>query len=65
MSNERQRTDSSLVAAMYASVKRKPSADELRKQRISFIAGSMKPDSAVTKEKIEQVLAEHEGRVPA
>jgi hypothetical protein len=40
-------------------------ADELRKQRVSFILGTLKDDSAVTRAQINSVLAEQEGKKSA
>jgi hypothetical protein len=37
------------------------SADDLHKQRVSFIMGSLDKDSAVTRAKVEEALARQEG----
>lgn len=62
MNIKRQQTNPGLLAAIHESMLRKPSEEEIHNQRVSFIIGSMKPNSPVTREKIERVLAEQEGR---
>lgn len=37
-------------------------ADEVYRQRVSFIMGMLKDDSTVTRAKVTQVLAEQEGK---
>ena len=41
---------------------RKPTADEVRKQRVSFIYGSLGKESAITREHIQKVLDAGEGK---
>ncbi|HEU4778001.1 MAG TPA: hypothetical protein VFS95_14390 [Telluria sp.] len=65
MNIKSQHTNPGLLAAITESMHRKPSVEEIHNQRISFIIGSMKPNSPVTREKIERVLAEQEGRIAA
>lgn len=60
---KKQQTNPGLLAAIFESVQRcKPSEDDIYQQRVSFIAGSMRANSSVTREKIEHVLAVQEGR---
>lgn len=64
MKIKKQQTSPGLLAAIFESVQQsKPSEAELHQKRISFIVGSMRPNSTVTRDKIEQVLAVQEGRV--
>lgn len=56
------RTKDSLLKALRLASSRMPTPDELHKQRVSFIVGTLKENSGVTRERVEQVLAEHEGR---
>lgn len=53
-------TDSALLKALEAAAKIKISADELRKQRVSFIMGALGDDSSVTRAKVTEILAAHE-----
>lgn len=57
------RTDKELLDAISAAARHKPTADELFRQRVSYIYGSLRNSSTVTREKITDVLAAHEGRV--
>jgi hypothetical protein len=60
---KKQSTNPGLLAAIFESVQHsKPSEQEIHQKRISFIVGSMRPNSTVTREKIERVLAIQEGR---
>jgi len=56
------KTRESLLSALRVASERIPTADELRKQRVSFIIGSLKDGSPVTRARIEEVLAAQEGR---
>jgi hypothetical protein len=42
---------------------RKLSAAEILEQRISFVFGSLKRDSGITREQVRQILLEHDGSV--
>jgi hypothetical protein len=55
------KTNPSLLNALERAAATKPSADQLRKQRISFIIGSLKDTSDVTRDKVRKILAEQEG----
>lgn len=54
-------TDGALLGALKKAVEWKPSAEELLKQRISFVYGSVNPASGITRTHIRNVLAEHAG----
>lgn len=58
-----QPTDPKILALIANSV-RPLTPEEVYKQRISFIVGSLPANSKVTREEIERVLAEEEGRKP-
>ena len=55
-------TNPNLLAALREAGQRKASTEQVNKQRVSFIVGSLKPNTPITREKIESVLAEQEGR---
>jgi len=59
------RTDDALLRKLEAAASKTLSADELRKQRISFIMGTLKDNSTVTRAKITEVLAVQEGKKTA
>ena len=56
------KTKPSLLDALRAAAQEKIPADELRKQRVSFIMGSLNDASMVTRAKITEVLAKQEGK---
>ena len=55
------RTSESLLSDLRRAVSVKLSAEELRKQRISFILGTLKDQSDITRAKIAAVLKQQEG----
>jgi hypothetical protein len=56
------KTRSELISALQKSAKTKISAEELQAQRISFIMGTLKKDSGITREKVQRVLEEQKGK---
>lgn len=61
---KKQQTSPGLLAAIFDGVQHsKPSEQEVHEKRVSFIVGSMRPNSTVTRDKIKEVLAVQEGRV--
>lgn len=56
------RTKDSLLEALQASLSRKPTAEEVREQRVSFVYGSLSSRSNVTRDQVRQRLVEQEGR---
>ena len=58
-------THRTLLQALEAASSRHLTADELHKQRVSYIMGILKETSGVTRERVENVLAEQEGRKAA
>lgn len=54
------KTDRSLLVKLHKSAARHLTEIELRKQRISFVMGSV---SGLEREQVEKILAKHEGRV--
>ena len=59
---ENLQTSPELLARMRAAASSPSSEDDLYRQRISFIMGAVNADNNITKEDIEHVLAQHEGR---
>jgi hypothetical protein len=58
---DRPKTSESLLATLQKASKRVLTAEELKKQRVSFIMGSLKESSTVTRARIQEVLARQEG----
>jgi hypothetical protein len=56
------KTQESLLRALKQAAARRLTAEELEKQRVSFIVGSLKESSAVTRARIREVLAQQEGK---
>ncbi len=56
------KTDPKLLDRLHEAAKREPTAAELHQQRVSFILGSLKESSSVTRSLIEEVLAEQQGK---
>lgn len=52
-----------LLTDLERSVTKRPSANELFEQRVSFIFGSMSPDSDITREQIRKALVTSAGAV--
>lgn len=61
MDNLGLKTDEKLLKALKDSGSRKISNRELHEQRVSYVYGSMKPNSQMTKERVKQLLEEREG----
>jgi hypothetical protein len=55
------KTNESTLRALRAASEHPPGAAEVKKQRISFIMGSLNKESAVTRAKVVELLAEQEG----
>lgn len=56
------KTKESTLRALKDASGRRLSSEELEKQRISFIMGSMKSDSGMTREAVERIVAEQQGK---
>jgi hypothetical protein len=59
------KTNEGLLRALKEASSRKPTAEELHRQRVSFIMGIVKDTSGITRAQVERVLAEQEGKKPA
>jgi hypothetical protein len=55
------KTKESTLQALEKASHKTPTSDEIRKQRISFIMGSLNKNSHVTRAKVQELLAEQEG----
>ena len=56
------KTRDSVLKALEAARHHRPTPEELHRQRVSFIFGSLKDSSNVTRERIESILASKEGK---
>ena len=50
-----------VVAALYKAATRNLSADDVSKQRVSFVMGTIKSDSDATRERVQRALATEDG----
>ena len=57
------KTDRHLLAKLQQPATHKPSPKEILEQRVSFVFGSIKPASGVTRERVRQVILEQDGGV--
>jgi hypothetical protein len=55
------RTDAELLSALEIAAKHKLSADELKKQRLSFIRSVVKQNADLTDARVKEALADQEG----
>ncbi|MGF6118709.1 hypothetical protein ABIE30_003634 [Janthinobacterium lividum] len=62
MNTVQMKTSPTLLEAMKQAIHHKPTEEQIRKQRISFIYGSLDKDSILARDRIENVLDVHEGR---
>lgn len=56
-------TDPKLLSALKKSAGKSLSAEQLRRQKVSFIMGSLKNDSTITRDFVESELKKIEGEV--
>jgi hypothetical protein len=55
------KTDQHLLDKLQQVAAHRPSPHEILEQRVSFVYGSMKPSSGVTRERVRQVILEQDG----
>ena len=55
------KTRPSLLHALSEAVQRKPTTDEIQRQRVSFVVSAVKESGGVTKARVKEILAEQEG----
>ncbi len=56
------KTSEHLLQVLQRASSQGPTAAEVHCQRISFIMGSLREDSSITRARVEEVLAHQEGR---
>jgi hypothetical protein len=56
------KTDGALLEALERSADHVITASELHNQRVSFIMGSVSEGNGLTRERVEQILAQQEGK---
>jgi hypothetical protein len=56
------KTNESLLEALKRSTTRVPTAEELEKQRVSFVMGSLGRKSTATRSQVQDMLAKQEGK---
>ena len=55
------KTKESTLQALQSAARRTLTPEEIQKQRVSFVMGSLDSESPVTREKVERLLAEQQG----
>ncbi len=59
------KTKPALLEALKLAASMQQTAEEIQKQRVSFIMGMLRDSSTVTRAKVSQVLADQQGRKSA
>jgi hypothetical protein len=59
------RTDRRLLEKFKAAAGKPMTAEEIHKQRLSFVMGMLEPNSTLTRQEVERMLLEKEGKQPA
>jgi hypothetical protein len=59
------KTDETLLRRLRAAASAPLTAEEIDRQRVSFIVGTLKSTSGVTRDRVRDVLKKQEGRVKA
>ena len=59
---ENLQTSNDLLEKLRRATRVELSADEICRQRVSFVFGAINSGNDVTKEKVEEILAKHDGR---
>lgn len=52
------KTDPELLRSLHEAAQRKPTAEEALEQRASFVVGSLKSDSGMTREEVKRLIKE-------
>jgi hypothetical protein len=58
-------TSQELLDKLQSAAKSAVSAEQVRKQRVSFIMGALKDTSNVTRERVSEILAKQDGNLNA
>jgi hypothetical protein len=58
-------TSQALLERLRTSAKRTQSQAEIDRQRVSFVLGTLKDKSTVTRSRVEEILAKQDGRKSA
>ena len=56
------KTNAALLEALKRASVRGPTAEEIAKQRLSFVMGSLKTTNEITRAEVQQILNQQEGR---
>jgi hypothetical protein len=59
---ENLKTSGELIAKMIRATRQVLTEDELRRQRASFVFGAIDSDNNVTTDRVNEILAKHDGR---
>lgn len=58
---EQPKTDPSLLARLAVAAKHEMTAEEIRRQRVSFVYGNLPHNSPMTRQQVASAIARHEG----
>lgn len=56
------RTDEGLLQALKSASSRTPSFEQLERQRLSFVMGALPDDNNMTRDEVQSVIEQQEGR---
>ena len=56
------KTNPALLQALHAAAAKGVTEEEIRLQRVSFVMGSLKPDSNITRARVQDVLNKEQGK---
>jgi hypothetical protein len=56
------KTKDSLLKALRRASSRALTAEEIEKQRLSFVMGTLKPENDISREKVKEILQEQIGK---
>jgi len=56
-----QKTDPALLERLQRAARHEMTADEIRRQRVSFVYGNLPPDNPMTRLQVASAIARHEG----
>lgn len=59
------KTEATLLSRLLDAAKKELTEEEIRRQRVSFIMGSIGEKNHATRAKVTEILAHHEGRKSA
>lgn len=59
------KTDPAVLRALLEAASKELTVDEINRQRVSFVMGTLKPESSLTRAHVQSILRQQEGKVAA